>query len=73
MNAVYAIIVHRGALKVLFWKEKPWKIPSTAEKPDRKPRHSSAEETLLAFLKREKDAGLKGGIYHKIQIDLTYN
>ena len=52
---------------------KTWKIPSTAEKPDRKPRHSSAEETLLAFLKREKDAGLKGGIYHKIQIDLTYN
>ena len=27
---------------------KTWKIPSTAEKPDRKPRHSSAEETLLA-------------------------
>ena len=52
---------------------KTWKIPSTAEKPDRKPRHSSAEETLLAFLKREKEAGLKGGIYHKIQIDLTYN
>ena len=52
---------------------KIWKIPSTAEKPDRKPRHSSVEETLLAFLKREKDSGLKGGIYHKIQIDLTYN
>ena len=52
---------------------KTWKIPSTAKKPDRKPRHSSTEETLLAFLKREKDAGLKGGIYHKIQIDLTYN
>ena len=52
---------------------KTWKIPTTAQKPDRKHRHSSAEETLLAFLKREKDAGLKGGIYHKIQIDLTYN
>lgn len=52
---------------------KTWKIPSTAKKPDRKHRHSSAEDTLLAFLKREKEAGLKGGIYHKIQIDLTYN
>lgn len=52
---------------------KTWKIPSTAKKPERKPRHSTVEETLLSFLKREKDAALKGGIYHKIQIDLTYN
>lgn len=52
---------------------KTWKIPSTAEKPMRKPRHAPTEETLLSFLKREKEAGLKGGIYHKIQIDLTYN
>ena len=52
---------------------KTWKIPSTAEKPKRKPRHAPTEETLLSFLKREKEAGLKGGIYHKIQIDLTYN
>ena len=52
---------------------KTWKIPSTAKKSDRKRRHSSAKETLLSFLKHEKDTGLKGGIYHKIQIDLTYN
>lgn len=52
---------------------KTWKIPSTAKKPERKPRHSTVEETLLTFLRREKDAALKGGIYHKIQIDLTYN
>lgn len=52
---------------------KTWKIPSTAHKPERKPRHSAVEETLLTFLKREKDTALKGGIYHKIQIDLTYN
>ena len=52
---------------------KTWKIPSDAEKPERIPRHSSAEKTLLAFIKREKEAGLRGGIYHKIQIDLTYN
>lgn len=52
---------------------KTWKIPSNAEKPDRKTRHIETENNLLAFLKREKDASLKGGIYHKIQIDLTYN
>lgn len=52
---------------------KTWKIPSNAEKPVRKTRHIETENNLLAFLKREKDASLKGGIYHKIQIDLTYN
>lgn len=63
----------QGRVEGALLEGKTWKIPSTAEKPNRKPRHSSSEETLLAFLKREKDAGLKGGIYHKIQIDLTYN
>ena len=52
---------------------KTWKIPSNAEKPVRKTRHIETENNLLAFLKREKDTSLKGGIYHKIQIDLTYN
>ena len=63
----------QGRVEGALLEGKTWKIPSTAEKPDRKPRHSSAEETLIAFLKREKEAGLKGGIYQKIQIDLTYN
>ena len=52
---------------------KTWKIPSNAEKPVRKIRHIETENNLLAFLKREKDSSLKGGVYHKIQIDLTYN
>ncbi len=63
----------QGRVEGSLLEGKTWKIPSTAQKPGRKPRHSSTAETLLAFLKREKDAGLKGGIYHKIQIDLTYN
>lgn len=52
---------------------KTWNIPSDAEKPHRKTRHTAKQDTLLSFLKREKESGLKGGIYHKIQIDLTYN
>lgn len=28
---------------------------------------------LLKVLKEEKEARLKGGIYHRTQIDLTYN
>ena len=50
-----------------------WKNPANAEKPDRKARHIKNENNLFSVLKREKDAGLKNGIYHKIQIDLTYN
>lgn len=34
---------------------------------------SNVPETLLEFLKTEKDSGIKGGIYHKVQIELTYN
>ncbi len=63
----------QGRVKGALLEGKTWKIPATAHKPERKPRHSTVEETLLTFLKREKDAALKGGIYHKIQIDLTYN
>ena len=63
----------QGRVEGALLEGKTWKIPATAQKPDRKPRHSSYEETLLTFLKREKETGLKGGIYHKIQIDLTYN
>lgn len=63
----------QGRVEGALLEGKTWKIPSTALKPERKPRHSTVEETLLTFLKREKDAALKGGIYHKIQIDLTYN
>ena len=63
----------KGRVEGALLEGKTWKIPSTAQKPDRKPRHSSAKDTLLTFLKREKEAGLKGGIYHKIQIELTFN
>lgn len=63
----------QGRVEGALLEGKTWKIPSDAQKPERKPRHSSKKETLLTVLKREKEAGLKGGIYHKIQIDLTYN
>ena len=63
----------KGRVEGALLEGKTWKIPSDAKKPERKPRHTTVEETLLDCLKREKEAGLKGGIYHKIQIDLTYN
>lgn len=63
----------QGRVEGSLLEGKTWKIPSYAKKPERKIRHSFTKETLLDCLKREKDAGLKGGIYHKIQIELTYN
>lgn len=48
---------------------KTWSIPADAQKPQR----VSESHTLLASLKREKAVKLSGGIYHKTQIELTYN
>ncbi|MCC8167815.1 MAG: cell filamentation protein Fic, partial [Clostridiales bacterium] len=33
----------------------------------------SNAQTLPEILKREKQGGVRGGIYHKVQIELTYN
>ncbi len=51
---------------------KTWHIPATAQKPERRNKKQEAS-TLLDILRQEKAAKLSGGIYHKIQIDLTYN
>ncbi|MBQ3256682.1 MAG: Fic family protein [Oscillospiraceae bacterium] len=52
---------------------KTWTIPENAEKPERKKKASTEPKTLLEILKAEKNTKLSGGIYHKIQIELTYN
>lgn len=52
---------------------KTWMMPSDAAKPNRKARTSNSKKTLLYILKLEKESKLKGGIYHKVQIELTYN
>ena len=36
-------------------------------------KNRNASRTLLSVLKTEKDTQLNGGIYHKVQIELTYN
>ena len=52
---------------------KTWRIPEDAVKPVRKKRAEKIANDLLARLKMEKEAGIPGGIYHKVQIELTYN
>ena len=50
---------------------KSWNIPADAIVPRRKRR--SIVSPLLSALREQKAAQLKGGVYHRIQIDLTYN
>lgn len=52
---------------------KTWKIPEDAIKPRRKKRTEKATKDLLGRLMLEKESGVPGGIYHKVQIELTYN
>lgn len=63
----------QGRISGAFLTGKTWNIPEDARKPDRIPRAKSKPDTLLEVLRREKESGLSGGIYHKVQIDLTYN
>ncbi len=51
---------------------KTWYIAENAEKPERLAR-KKASPTLLEILREQKAARLPGGIYHKLQIELTYN
>lgn len=52
---------------------KTWQIPENAEKPERISQKKDQSLTLLDILQEEKRSRYSGGIYHKIQIDLTYN
>ena len=56
-----------------FLTGKTWSIPENAEKPERINKKSDEPRNLLERLRAEKKSSLKGGIYHKIQIELTYN
>ena len=62
-----------GKIPDAFLTGKTWNIPENAVKPDRKNKHVDKPKTLLDILKNEMKNKIKGGIYHKIQIDLTYN
>ena len=56
-----------------FLTGKTWNIPKDAEKPARKIKKPFSDNKLLRILKEQKDIKLSGGIYHKTQIELTYN
>ncbi len=62
-----------GRIEGAFLTGKTWNIPETAEKPSRKSRSDKNAATLLEILQLEKSSKITGGIYHKLQIELTYN
>lgn len=52
---------------------KTWHIPENMGKPARSNGKKTPVKTLLSILQEEKRTKYAGGIYHKTQIDLTYN
>lgn len=63
----------QGRVSGAFLTGKTWNIPEDAQKPSRVRVQTAAPTTLLSVLQREKQSRLPGGIYHRVQIDLTYN
>ena len=59
-----------GKIDGAFLTGKTWNIPTEAIIPKRSKIKVSP---LLAALREQKETKLKGGIYHRTQIDLTYN
>lgn len=63
----------KGRIEGAFLTGKTWNIPENAKKPERMNKRKEKSKTLLAILQEEKASKCSGGIYHKTQIDLTYN
>ena len=62
----------QGRVEGAFLTDKTWHIPEDAEKPERSNKRKK-QLTLLDILRGQKSNKYSGGIYHKTQIDLTYN
>ena len=63
----------QGRVDGAFLTGKTWNIPENAEKPERSNKKKEQSITLLDILQEQKASKYSGGIYHKTQIDLTYN
>lgn len=63
----------QGRISGSFLTGKTWNIPEDALPPSKESKKKFSNNVLLNKLKEEKEMKLKGGIYHRTQIDLTYN
>ncbi len=62
-----------GKLTGAFLTGKTWNIPEDATVPEKGKKKKLSDTSLPDTLKEQKEMRLKGGIYHRTQIDLTYN
>lgn len=60
-----------GRIEGAYLSGKTWRIPRDAAKPQRK--NAQGPLSLLDILRDEKRSQRKGSIYHRLQLDLTYN
>lgn len=63
---------HLGKIEGAYLVGKTWNIPEEAQLPSKKSRAKKVS-LLLQVLREQKQMKIKGGIYHRTQIDLTYN
>ena len=61
-----------GKIEGAYLVGKTWNIPEDAEIPSRKNKAKKVSP-LLQTLREQQQMRIKGGIYHRTQIDLTYN
>lgn len=50
-----------------------WQIPKNASKPQRLNGKNFLQQSILERLREERNAHVAGGLYHRLQIDMTYN
>lgn len=62
-----------GKIQGAFLTGKTWNIPEDSLLPNKAIENKFSDNLLLNHLKEQKDMKLKGGVYHRTQIDLTYN
>ena len=62
----------QGKLEGAVLVGKTWSIPSDTPLPDRKNARKKLSPLLLA-LKEQRESNMRGGIYHRSQIELAYN
>ncbi len=63
---------HLAKIEGAFLVGKTWNIPEDAVLPSKKT-GSKKQSPLLMALREQQQMRIKGGIYHRTQIDLTYN
>ncbi len=73
--SVRSVQIHcqKGNVPGVNLKGKAWMIPLGSEKPVRKVRAKGRPKNILAALKAEKRGQVKGALYHRLQVDFTYN